>query len=65
MEYAISGPEAALALALEATGVAIDLWEAEGEDPFGDEFALSAERWPTSTMVAARVHSAAALHGSG
>jgi hypothetical protein len=33
----------ALALALEATGIAIDLWEAEGEDRFGDEFALSAE----------------------
>ena len=44
LEQALYGLEAALALALEATGHAIQLWEGEdgGEERFGDEFALSA-----------------------
>ena len=41
--------EVALALALEAVGDAIDLWEDEGEERFDDEFALSAEQSPRST----------------
>ena len=44
LEQAIYGLEVALALALEAVGDAIDLWEDEGEDRFGDEFSLSAEQ---------------------
>ena len=35
--------EVTLALALEATGAAIELWEQEGFHRFRDEFALSAE----------------------
>jgi len=44
LEQELYGLEAALALALEATGHAIQLWEGEdgGEERFGDEFALSA-----------------------
>lgn len=44
METAIYGLEVALALTIEATGDAIQLWEAEGEELFGDEFELSAEQ---------------------
>jgi hypothetical protein len=43
MDVFISGLETALALAIEATGAAIELWEEEGEERFGDEFSLSAE----------------------
>jgi hypothetical protein len=44
MEKGICGFEAALALALEAVGDAIDLWEVEGEERFRDEFELSSEQ---------------------
>lgn len=46
LEQELYGLEAALALALEAVGHAIELWERddEGEERFGDEFALSAEQ---------------------
>src|SRR5687768_17083671 len=44
MQTAIFGLEASLALALEATGDAIDRWEAEGEERFGDEFELASEQ---------------------
>ena len=56
----------ALALALEATGHAIQLWEDEaaGEERFGDEFELSAEQVDSlDAGVAPRVHRSAALHG--
>jgi hypothetical protein len=43
VEQEIYGLEVALSLALEATGAAIQLWEEEGEQRFGDEFALSAD----------------------
>jgi len=41
METAIYGLETALALAYEATGDAINLWEEEGEERFDDEFRLT------------------------
>ena len=41
---AIRGLEVALALALEAVGDAVDLWEEEGEERFGGEFQLSADQ---------------------
>jgi hypothetical protein len=44
VERAIIGHETALALALEATGDALRLWEHEGEDRFGDEVSLSPEQ---------------------
>ena len=44
METAIHGLETALALAYEATGDAINLWEEAGEARFGDEFDLSAKQ---------------------
>lgn len=45
LEQELYGLEVALALALEATGDAIQQWEdEEGEERFGDEFSLSAER---------------------
>ena len=44
VEQAIYGLEAALALAIEAVGGALRLWEDEGEERFGDEFTLSAEQ---------------------
>ena len=44
IEMAIYAFEVALALALEAVGPdSIGLWEAEGEERFGDEFELSVE----------------------
>jgi hypothetical protein len=69
MEDAISGLEVALALALEATGDAIRLWEAEGEERFGDEFTLSAEQvadlgdeWRLA-YIARLLHTAAHSYG--
>lgn len=46
MEYSIRNMEIYLALALEATGDAIELWEHEdeGEERFGGEFYLSEEQ---------------------
>ena len=43
--------EAALALAIEAAGGALRLWEEEGEERFGDELRLSVNRSPRSTQV--------------
>ena len=44
VEREIGGLEVVLALAIEATGDAIQLWEEEGEECFGDEFELSADQ---------------------
>ena len=44
VEWAIYDLEAALALAIEAVGGALRLWEDEGEERFGDELRLSAEQ---------------------
>ncbi len=41
---AIRGLEVALALALEAVGDAVDLWEEEGEERFEGEFQLSTDQ---------------------
>jgi hypothetical protein len=69
MGYAIAGLEVALALALEATGDAIRLWEEEGELRFGDEFELSAEEvaelddeWRLA-YIARLLHSASYSYG--
>jgi hypothetical protein len=44
VEPNVDGFEIALALALEAAGYAIDLWEEEGEVRFRSEFDLSHEQ---------------------
>ena len=44
VEWAIYDLEAALALAIEAAGGALRLWEEEGEERFGDELRLSVEQ---------------------
>src|SRR5262245_24821296 len=69
VEQEIYGLEIALALALEATGEAIQLWEDEGEDRYGDEFSLSADQvalldddWRLA-YVARLLHSAAHVYG--
>jgi hypothetical protein len=69
MEQAIYGLEVALALALEATGDAIHLWEQQGEERFGDECGLSYEQiaeldgeWRLA-YIARLLHSAAFAYG--
>jgi hypothetical protein len=69
LEQAIYGLEVTLALALEATGDAIQQWEDEGEERFGDEFSLSAEQiasldddWRLA-YIARLLHTAAHSYG--
>jgi hypothetical protein len=71
LEQQLYGHEVAMALALEATGQAIQLWENGdvGEERFGDEFALSVEEidsldddWRLA-YVARLLHTAARAYG--